>query len=231
MTRYEPWGTWPRHTATCWNDVYDAAKARGWQLETNSNHNTKTLICPSGECVLGPIYSTAKGTESVAKRYGRQVKRCPHGTVDQTAFVERVKDHLETARRLLTAVKHLLANHALSDEIDELWAQVEQRVGAADDLVMASLEIKDWSADREREQAEQVLAESGRASDAEAGQVLDDAHEEVVEAEGAFASVAAQHSERAALEAEIQAIKDEIDGLRGQVEARSPDSNEGKVGN
>lgn len=215
MTKYLPGGNWPRHGDTYWNDVYDEARARGWTLETHSNHGTAYLTCPTGDDELGPIYSTGKSNENVAKDYLKKVRRCPHGSLDQAAVVLRVKGHLEVAERLVKAAQHLLDRDGRNAQVEELWRAAEKEAEAADEIFKSGqIEHAEWWRDHEAEQARELLASTPAEGSEQPSPVAALADREADHAEDALEDLSSKHAEYDELVARLETIRAEIDVVR-----------------
>lgn len=139
---------WPDHTKPYFRDVYRAARARGWTLETHSSHTgAATLTCPGGAHTL-KVYATGRGAESVAKTHLLVIQRCGHGgDADRVAMAREL---LDRAERLLSALDRLRAEAHLLVRAEKL-AEDE---GPWADL----LELLD-EAERRASEASQLLAD------------------------------------------------------------------------
>lgn len=84
-----PDGPWPDHPGSReWNLTLALARERGWYLRMNSDHAWAHLYCTFGITERGPerqtlvcecvIYSSGRGTDSVAMDMRRKILRCPH---------------------------------------------------------------------------------------------------------------------------------------------------------
>lgn len=217
MTKYLAGGNWPRHGDSYWNEVYDEARARGWTLETHSNHGTAYLSCPAEECDLGPIYSTGKSNENVAKDYLKKVRRCPHGSLDQAAAAQRVKGHLEIAERLAKAARHLLYRDGRSAEVEDLWRRAEQQVDAADEIFESGqIELAEWWRDHEAGRAGDLLADTSVEGSDHPALVVAAADREADSAEDALADVSSKNAEYKGLKTRLDSVREEIETIRVQ---------------
>lgn len=247
MTTYEPYGKWPRHDNDAWNTTYDEAKARSWRLRKHSNHNTSYLLCPTGDCELGPIWSTGKGTESVAKDYLRDVRNCPHGEAEQTTRAQRTEDHLRWGETYADAACHQLEARSARADIEELWQEAEHQADAADqvlhgttgdsadnlggtpgdarddDAIMADLQAKEWWAEHYEEQAQEALADTKLAGATDPVIVVQAAEDAAEDAADALADVSQNHDDYAPLEARLEALREKSGAIRVQIDEQGTD--------
>lgn len=232
MTTYEPFGKWPRHDNDAWNTTYDEAKARSWRLRKHSNHNSSYLICPTGDCELGPIWSTARGTENVAKDYLRDVRNCPHGEAEQTTRAQRTQDHLRWGETYAEAATHQLDARAARDSIEGLWAEADRQADAADevlhgrddDAIMADLQTKEWWAEHYDQRAQSTLAETELAGATDPVVVVQAAEDAAEDAADALADVSEHHDDYAPLEARLDALRKKNDAIRVQIDEQGTDT-------
>ncbi|WP_210503345.1 hypothetical protein [Nocardioides xinjiangensis] len=232
MTTLEPYGKWPRHKVGAWNTTYGEAKARGWQLRKHSSHNSTYLVCPTEECVLGPIWSTASGTENVAQEYLRDVRNCPHGSDEQVTRVQRTRDHLRVGETFADAAERQLKAQASRAKVEDLWQEADQQADAADELlhprdddaIIADLEESEWWAGHHEKEAQATLSETDLAGETDPSTVVQAAEDAADDAADALEEVSAKHDERAELEAQLNALRAKNEGIRDQIDDQVTDT-------
>jgi hypothetical protein len=89
-----------------WQKTLDLAQELGWPAPTKANaHGGLVLQCPSKDHRIR-IFSTGKGTESVAIQSRRKIQNCQHRDLSQPLVA--IRTALEGASRMLDAAEKLL---------------------------------------------------------------------------------------------------------------------------
>jgi hypothetical protein len=226
LKTYGPDDTWPEHDDDWWNEVLDAARARGWSLARHSDHSWGSLDCPTNECYVPPIFSTGRGAESVAKNCLKKVKRCPHAVAVQNASIRQVEGHLDAADTFLDAAEHLLARDARRAEIQELLDEADAKVRRSSELIEQDFDLAAWHEDDHARQARETLADTGLSGVDEPAPVVTAAQEQVDQAKDTLGAVSQKHAKRATLETRIEGTKSRIQVTRDQVGLERPDRQE-----
>lgn len=99
----DPWS----HTDKEWQETLDLARALGYPTPTVLNaHGGLLLKCPGGDKRHGKrIYSTAKGTENVARTTRATIRSCHHRDLQEPLGKARLA--LDDAERWISAAEHL----------------------------------------------------------------------------------------------------------------------------
>ncbi|YAL83401.1 hypothetical protein ACMYYO_00955 [Dermacoccaceae bacterium W4C1] len=231
MTTLEPYGIWPRHKVKAWNTTYDEAKGRGWRLRQHTNHKTAYLLCPTEDCVLGPIFSTAAGTESVARDYLKDVRNCSHGSDEQLTLVQRASDHLRWGEKYADAASCQLAADAATAKVGNLWREADRRADAADELlhprdddtIIDDLEVTEWWVKQHAEAAQAALAGTDLAGTTDPADVVQASEDAADDAAGALDEVSQKTDGRAALEDRLDALRVKNDEIRVQIDQQVTD--------
>jgi len=125
VTAYGPGDAWPRHPKPWWRDALNVCRGEGWSLETFTDHGWGQVACPTGAHKI-TIFSTGRGSESVAQQASKTARRCAHLPDDQpgtssgspvedavarlgraSELVSRAEGQIEHARALALAGAHL----------------------------------------------------------------------------------------------------------------------------
>lgn len=228
----EPYGSWPRHQVGAWNVVMGEAKSRGWTLHKHSSHNTMYLFCPLGECKLGPIYSTAASTESVAQDYLKDVRRCPHEPEGQERGIAKVGEHLSWGEKCATAAELQLKARASAEEVRLLWEEAERHAEAAGEALRAErdadilnrLEVADWWAAQHQSEAGATLEGTGLAGQSDPRVIINEADEAADRADQALADISTKRSESTSLSERLGDLRERNQAVRAQLEDQTTDT-------
>lgn len=142
---------WPKHPATEWRETLEMARNAGWFLMLNSDHSWGAITCNpdldrDSRCGI-TVFSTGKGTESVARSFRKKIDRCRHpkklesSTVDRACF-DRAQSHVQKAQRLVTAAERLHAEGRQAREAEELFQQALVNVENAEQLLEQAVAVE-----------------------------------------------------------------------------------------
>ncbi len=126
------------HTKKEWQETLDLARMYGWKSKPVSDHGGLRLSCPTGVHTIR-VYSTADGTENVARSKRNTIKSCEHRNIADA--VDRLELKLTDADRMLKAAEALAQKadaesrmqHAIEmlDEADQHLSEAESMFDAA----------------------------------------------------------------------------------------------------
>ena len=148
---------WPTHNATAWQAVLDRACALGWPAPAwTKNHPQIKLVCPAGDpkCTIR-IYSTGKGTETVAVQSLRGVERCPHRNI--VGDIVRVDDALCSADRFVRAAETLIKRGEISAKLDELMQLIDESLDVAEAQMELEFDDLTTTLDSHTQEARELL--------------------------------------------------------------------------
>lgn len=232
LTVFEPYGVWPKHDNKEWNRTLSEAKDRGWTLETHSNHSTMYLRCPTEDCKLGPIYSTAAGTENVARGYYDDVLDCPHSDDDQRAHAARARLHLTTGETYAGAARKQVEAAAAREVVEDLYGiaseaatMADEELKARDDKIINDIQVGEWKADDLDKEAQAVLAPTPFAGVTTPLPIVEAAADAAAQAEEVIKEdLSEKNDERAGLEDRLTALRADLDDLHLKISDESADT-------
>ena len=222
-----PDGDWPTHSKPFWKESLGAARRAGWNVMAFKGHNFGRAVCriepTDNRCEL-LIFSTGKGSETVALELKSMVARCPHGPARQMTAAEKAMivatQHVESAEKLLAAALACRVADVAEARFQEL---MELAFDQLDHGEREATDIPEWDeaseqqheADGLRQEAQERLASAGQGSDATAESVLAAAERASDVAEAALKGVARKKRQtKRALLKRIQALRDQLLTLR-----------------
>lgn len=129
----DPWS----HDNKEWQRTLDLARDAGYPAPTVvTSHGGLVLKCPAGDPRHGErVYSTAKGTESVARTTRSKIRACDHR--DLQTPIGKVNTALHSAERWISAAERQQALLGVESQLDELMTSIETAEEVLDDAELS----------------------------------------------------------------------------------------------
>jgi len=161
---YGPDETWPVHGGPGWDETLDMARSAGWHLLTYSGHAWGQICCSREieEPHQRVIFSTGRGSESVALSTRNLISRCRHPR--DSGFdrepLNRAASLLQGAQTLVSAAFACLSSTEKTHRVEQLLEMAEMTVSEADGFLEEAVAL-DSAAKNDLVEGYKLAAEAG----------------------------------------------------------------------